>query len=254
MQTTSLSPSAELRWRFVHFPYDAEPTPSFPAPVRRPPGAMRTAWPRPTLRVPMSGPSPDRLPHEDVVGAIDPDRAALLRMRSGDESALGSLYDRWAPQVRALARRIVGDADSAEEVVEDAFWQAWRNADRFDAGRGDVGAWLLTIARSRALDRVRSERRRIPSARDDAAIALIPSPADTVATLVAAERALRVRAALAELPPEQREVLDLAYFGGLSQTEIAERTQTQLGTVKGRIRLAMEKLRGRLRGLHEEDR
>ena len=185
------------------------------------------------------------------------DRALLERMQRGDEGALGELYDRWAVPVRALAAWLLRDADEAEEVVEDTFWQAWRRRADFDGTRGSVQAWLLTIARSRALDRRRALGRRreepmpdvLPAewelgrdgARDD----------DPALRVEEAETRALVLAALQELPREQRESLAMAYFEGLSQSEIAERTRQPLGTVKTRVRLAMQKLRERLLPLRE---
>ena len=184
--------------------------------------------------------------------------ALVQRMAQGDEQALGALYDRWQGAVRALAQRIVGDATEAEDVVEDVFWQAWRQAGRFDAARGSVATWLLTLARSRALDRLRAIRRtRVDASLDDEDAALPPealaassaSPADAAE---GDERSRLVAQALAELQPAQRQCLELAYFGGLSQTEIAERTNTPLGTVKTRMRLALRKLRESLAPLGEQ--
>jgi RNA polymerase sigma-70 factor, ECF subfamily len=172
----------------------------------------------------------------------------VRRMSEGDERALGVLYDRWVTAVHSIVVRLLGDAAEAEDVVEDVFWQAWRQAGRYEPTRGGVSTWLLTIARSRALDRVRALRRHreetvplSPTAEDVASGS--PTPAG-VAEL--SERAALVTAALQELPREQREALELAYYGGLSQTEIAERTGQPLGTIKTRMRLAMQKLRGRL--------
>ena len=192
----------------------------------------------------------------------DDDRALLERMIAGDERALGALYDRWSPVVHALALRIVDDGDEAEEVVEETFWQAWRQAATYAAARGAVPTWLLTIARSRALDRRRAVRRRREEDLDATANQGAPAPAsaadappgvahDPAEAAEAAERRARVEAALRELPVEQREAVELAYFGGLSQTEIAERTRQPLGTVKTRMRLAMQKLRAQLAPLRE---
>lgn len=185
----------------------------------------------------------------------DRDRDLVLRMRAGDEHALGALYDRWAAMVHALVMRVLDDADEAEEVVEETFWQAWRQAERYEPSRGAVSTWLVTMARSRALDRLRAARRsredawsrlgdgeaedRAPRAGQDVA-------ADPQQAAEAAERRTRVMTALDALPAEQRDTITLAYFGGLSQSEIAERTGQPLGTVKTRTRLAMEKLRGQL--------
>ena len=186
----------------------------------------------------------------------DSDAALVARMASGDEQALGALYDRWATTVHTLAYYLLGQADEAEDAVEETFWQAWREAGRYDASRGAVSTWLSTIARSRALDRQRARRRRneeplesatSTSAEDSSARADSPAlAADPHHEAEHAERARDIAIALAKLPAEQREVIELAYFGGLSQSEIAARTSLPLGTVKTRARLALEKLRAPL--------
>ena len=184
------------------------------------------------------------------------DAALIARMRDGDERALGELYDRWEDAVRVCALSIVDEAAEAEDVVEDVFWQAWRQSSRFDADRGSVGAWLMTIARSRALDRARARRRSretagIEELDQGGADAAISASSDPLADAERGERSRMVRDALRTLPAEQRESLELAYFEGLSQTEIAERTGHPLGTVKTRMRLAMQKLRASLSALGE---
>ena len=184
-------------------------------------------------------------------GAPADDATLLRRVAAGEESALAALYDRWAATIHALARRVVREPSEADEVVEDTFWQVWRQAGRYDAARGSASAWLLTIARSRALDRRRA-RARLREEADDAPEAIAEVAAESgrgpYEAAEAADRSRVVRAALAELPEEQRETLELAYYSGLSQTEIAERTGTPLGTVKTRMRLALHKLRDRLAG------
>jgi RNA polymerase sigma-70 factor (ECF subfamily) len=183
------------------------------------------------------------------------DAALVARMRAGDEQALGELYDRWEDAVRVCALSIVDEAAEAEDVVEDVFWQAWRQSGRFDAERGSVSAWLLTIARSRALDRARARRRsRETSGLEELELSGVEASVAQNDPLVDAERGERsrmVRRALHDLPAEQRESLELAYFEGLSQTEIAARTGNPLGTVKTRMRLAMQKLRESLATLGE---
>ena len=183
------------------------------------------------------------------------DAALVARMRTGDERALGELYDRWEDAVRVCALSIVDEAAEAEDVVEDVFWQAWRQRGRFDAERGSVSTWLLTIARSRALDRVRARRRsRETSGLEELELSGVEASLAQNDPLVDAERGERsrmVRRALQDLPAEQRESLELAYFEGLSQTEIAARTGNPLGTVKTRMRLAMQKLRESLATLGE---
>ena len=185
-----------------------------------------------------------------------PDDAQLLRrMAEGDEQALGAFYDRWQPLVHGVVLRILRQRDDVADVVEEAFWQAWRQAGRYETGRGSVQTWILTIARSRALDKVRALKRLreepIEGGNGDLVVQLA-ADGDPSMSAEAAERRTFVIAALAELPAEQREALELGYFAGLSQTEIAERTGQPLGTIKTRMRLAMQKLRGRLQDLREE--
>jgi len=189
------------------------------------------------------------------------DAALVARMAAGDEQALGVLYDRWATTVHTLAYYLLGQADEAEDAVEETFWQAWREAGRYDAARGAVSTWLSTIARSRALDRQRARRRRaeeplesvVPSSDGTGGVAgSRAAAANPQQEAEASERARDIATALERLPVEQREVIELAYFGGLSQSEIATRTSLPLGTVKTRARLALEKLRAPL-AQHRED-
>ena len=194
-------------------------------------------------------------PRETGSGLDQQDVAVVQRMAAGDEQALGALYDRWYPLVHGVVSRLVRQPDDAEDVVEETFWQAWRQASRFDPTRGAVQTWLLTIARSRALDRVRSmRRRREEPLESDEGGAVVQQVAEGGPELdaEASERRRIVVTALNDLPAEQREALELGYFGGLSQSEIAERTGQPLGTVKTRMRLAMQKLRGQLQILSSE--
>jgi RNA polymerase sigma-70 factor (ECF subfamily) len=158
----------------------------------------------------------------------------LHRLTTGDHRALGEFYDLYAGLVNGLALRILHDRTEAEDVVQEVFVQVWRQASRFDPRRGTAEAWLCAIARSRALDR----RRRRKSRRED--------PSDDppgAASLPSSEEALAVRKALEGLSAEQRQALELAYYEGLTQSEIAERLREPLGTVKTRIRTAMIRLR-----------
>ena len=200
---------------------------------------------------------PISYPHQRQVALLASldDAALVTRMGAGDEQALGLLYDRWEHTVRTLAVRLVTDSMEADDVVEDVFWQAWRQASRFDPARGGASTWLLTIARSRALDRLRSMRRSREEAGlddlvDSGSEQLTSSEFDPLENAERGERGKIVREALQQLPAEQRESLELAYFEGLSQAEIAERTQLPLGTVKTRMRLALQKLRERLGDLN----
>lgn len=175
------------------------------------------------------------------------DLAVVRRLASGDAEALGALYDRFAPMLLAVARRILGAGGEAEEVLQETFLQAWNQAERYDPARSSVSTWLVLIARSRALDRFRSRDARGRAA--DAA-AFQPAPETSGGaeeSVLHQERRKRVREVLQSLPAEQREVLELAFFEGLSQTEIATRTGAPLGTVKTRALLGMKKVRHALR-------
>ena len=177
------------------------------------------------------------------------DRMALARMARGDQDALAELYDRHARPVYSLALRILQDRADAEDVVQEAFAQAWAQASRYDVRRGAVAAWLLTLARSRAIDRLRSKRARPDRSPGERAVADV---ADAAATpdlqLLSSEQVDRVRLALRGLPALQRIALELAYYEGLSHADIAEQLEQPLGTVKTRIRQGMIRLREALAG------
>ncbi len=188
------------------------------------------------------------------------DDAALVRaLVAGEQRVVAELYDRFAPGLLGLAMRITRDCADAEEVLVDTFAQAWRESARYSSARGSVGSWLATIARSRALDSVRRRTRRgrlDEAAAAEAAVSPVgvgEQPATPVATLIAEEQATQVQTALRELPAPQRTVLELAYFEGLSHTEIAERLGEPLGTVKTRTRLGLRRLRHLLRQLAPTD-
>lgn len=187
-----------------------------------------------------------------------PDTDLIARAASGDERAMGELYDRYGRVLYAVALRIVGQRADAEEVVLDSFAQAWREATRFDAARGSVAGWITTIARSRALDLVRARSRRERITATAAAEGPESSPAmggwrvDPSSGVDVDERRRQVRLALETLSPPQRRAIELAYFEGLSQSEIAERLDEPLGTIKTRVRLGMQKLRECLRPFYFE--
>ena len=171
--------------------------------------------------------------------AADPE-AILERAARGDRTALLELYDRYAPALMAVAYRITGGRAEAEDVVQDAMLRAWRDAASFDRARGSATSWLMTMTRNRAIDVVRARKRRDVHATneppDDGAT--VQSPELEVST---AERAAAVRLALDSLTEDQRAVLDLAYFSGLSHSEIASRLGEPLGTVKTRIAAAVRR-------------
>ena len=177
------------------------------------------------------------------------DREALARMARGDERALAELYDRHARIVFSLALRILQNRADAEDVVQDVFAQIWTQARRYEGERGAVAAWMLMMTRSRAIDRLRARQ-----ARPDQTHGAEPHPAtpltapgrDPEQVAVSEEDGRNVRKALEALPAEQRMLVDLAYYEGLTQSEIAERTGVPLGTVKTRVRAAMATLRSAL--------
>jgi RNA polymerase sigma factor (sigma-70 family) len=170
------------------------------------------------------------------------DQQLLARIAAGDRNALGQLYDRWGPQVYALARRLSGDPALAEDIVHEAFLKLWRKASSYDPARGRPATWILHLAYTTGVDLLRSRGRSLPSHFDQ-----LPDEPDHAADPAGeAEIALmgaQVRSALLRLPPEQRQALELAYWGALSHQEIATQLDLPLGTVKGRIRLALQTLR-----------
>jgi RNA polymerase sigma-70 factor (ECF subfamily) len=168
------------------------------------------------------------------------DDAVLDLLARSDDSALAELYDRYGGPAHRLALRVVRDASLAQDAVQDAFLTAWRTASGFDPRRGSVSTWLLTLVHRRAVDVVRREDRRRGSPLDDAPIASGDATDETAET-----RALRrdVQAALEELSTAEREALELAYYGGLSQSEIAEKLDVPLGTVKSRMFAGLARLR-----------
>jgi RNA polymerase sigma-70 factor (ECF subfamily) len=170
------------------------------------------------------------------------DRALIARVAARDADALGALYDRYGRLMFGVLRALLPTPESAEEVVQDAFHAVWRNAGSYAAERGSVRTWLLAIARNAAIDWQRTRGRRVQRERPLDALTDSRDPsADTLLERIALRG--RVRDALAALPREQRDVLVLAFYGGLTQTEIASRTGAPLGTVKSRARLAMAQLR-----------
>jgi RNA polymerase sigma-70 factor, ECF subfamily len=178
----------------------------------------------------------------------DTDRALVARIEGRDADALAVLYDRHAARLMGLAHRILGKTGEAEEVLQEVFLYVWRSASSFDASRGTVLAWLLVVTRSRAIDRIRSRRPMSRAAlRDLDEISNTPGTQDVEADSATRQWESLCRSAIADLPADQRRVLELAYFGGLTHQEIAEETSTPLGTVKTRARLGLMKLRERIR-------
>ena len=191
---------------------------------------------------------------QDLPSAVLPPReeawnGLVKRAAGGDQSAMAELYDASSARVFGLAVRILGERNAAEDAVVEVYAQAWRDASSFDAQRGSARAWLLTLARSRAIDILRSRRREPPSYPLEAAgevHSVGPGPEDQSSEL---QRRNHVRAALENLRPEQREAIELAYFSGFSHGEIASKLGQPLGTIKTRIRSGMLALRELLQEL-----
>ena len=173
---------------------------------------------------------------------------ALLaqRIRAGDREALGELYDRYASIALGTALRVVADREQAEDVVHDSFVAVWAKIDRFDPARGSLRAWLLTVVRNRAIDRLRAVRPSMVIEDADEQSLLRTSSNPTWEAAIARRSAAELRNALDGLPTEQREAIELAYFGGNSYRQIAIMTKVPLGTANGRMRLGLAKLRDAL--------
>ncbi|HEV2378353.1 MAG TPA: sigma-70 family RNA polymerase sigma factor [Terriglobia bacterium] len=170
----------------------------------------------------------------------DADAGLIRRILNGDDTALGALYDRYGRLVYSVSLRILRDTGAAEEVLQDIFYQLWRVAGSFDFARGSLSSWLMVMARNRSIDRL---RRRGLTVAENPVGALPPARFDLESDLARKEMVGRVRGALDALPEPQRKAMELAYFEGLTQSEIAEQTGDPLGTVKTRLRAALTSLR-----------
>jgi RNA polymerase sigma-70 factor (ECF subfamily) len=170
--------------------------------------------------------------------AINDDLALLQRVRQGDQSAMAEVFDKYGRAVYSVALRILKDSGHAEDVMQEIFFQIWRNSDSFVQGRGSLGAWLVVVARNRSIDLLR--RRKPTDSVDDVTLA---APFNLAADAEHNAMMEKVQKVLQDLPAEQQRSMELAFFEGLSHSEIAERTGDPLGTVKTRIRLALITLR-----------
>ncbi|HKO05016.1 MAG TPA: sigma-70 family RNA polymerase sigma factor, partial [Candidatus Acidoferrales bacterium] len=186
---------------------------------------------------------------EEQVGT--PDHSLVMRIVGRDESALAELYDRYGSLVYGVALRVLRDVSAAEEVLQDIFHRLWNVAGRFDPARGSLPAWLAVTARHRAIDRL---RQREPATDSETAAAEISLPFDLEEQVFRGHMLERIRAALARMPESQRKLVELAYFEGLTHTELAERTGEPLGTIKGRLRAAVASLRKEFGGLADSAR
>ena len=206
---------------------------------------MRDPRPR---RIVARGAQKARLGRHDSVGSED--AALASRVAAGDAVALSGLYDQYAPLVYGVLLRMLQNTAAAEELLQEVFWTLWTRPERFDPTRGSLRVFLFQLARSRALDHMRRERRRSGLLRESPA--QVPEDSDRAVesnpflAAVSAEDRVRVREALAALPGPQRRVLALSYFEGLSHSEIAEQLGEPLGTVKTRIRGGLARMRARL--------
>jgi len=170
--------------------------------------------------------------------AVSPDLATVTAMKSGDQSAIAELYDRYSSIVYAVALRVLGDTMAAEDVLQEVFLQLWRNPGAFDAARGNLAARLAVIARNRAIDALR--RRKPETDIEDVIVSVAPDLAANADRTRAAEK---VRGVLQDMAPAQRAALEMAYFEGLTHSEIASKTGEPLGTIKTRIRAGLMALR-----------
>lgn len=170
--------------------------------------------------------------------AVPSDAALVSAMASGDESAMGQLYDRYSPIVYSIALRVLGDAGMAEDLLQEIFMQLWRNPGAFDSKRGTLAPWLVAITRNRAIDWLRKRRPETPVA--EVALSIEP---DLASKTEFARSVGKIRAMLDGMPTTQKDLLEMAYFEGLTHSEIAARTGQPLGTIKTRIRSGLLALR-----------
>ncbi|XSG74335.1 RNA polymerase sigma factor [Herpetosiphon llansteffanensis] len=181
------------------------------------------------------------------------DNVLIRRIAQGDEQALSQLYDRYAATVMGIALKIVRQREIAEEITQEAFWRVWQRASTFDNSRGNCAPWLFGIARNLSIDELRRRAARPQAAYDDPERPLLESIADDAdieEVVWLGEQRSVVRSAMQSLSAEQREALELAYFSGLTQREIADKLGNPLGTIKTRVRLGLLKLRDLL-GTHQ---
>jgi RNA polymerase sigma-70 factor (ECF subfamily) len=186
----------------------------------------------------------------DLRGLADEDLMPLIH--DGDARAFEVMFDRHADAAFSLAYRMCGRRSTAEDIVQEAFVSLWRSGAAYDAGRGSVRSWVLGVVRNRAIDLFRRES--VRTGRDvnaDGLVEQMRAPDNTEAAVEHREDAQQIRAALQELPPDQRQVVELAYFGGFSHSQIASMLELAPGTVKGRMRLGLTKLRMTLGGPSE---
>ena len=174
---------------------------------------------------------------------VSSDLALVSAIRAGDASAMASLYDRYSPVVYSVALRVLGDTGAAEDIQQDVFMQLWRNPGAFDASRGNLGAWLAVITRNRAIDALR--KRRPETDPEGVVLSVVP---DMAGEADRSRVAQKVRGVLSTMPGVQRSALEMAYYQGMTHTEIAAKTGEPLGTIKTRIRAGLIALRKAFEG------
>jgi RNA polymerase sigma-70 factor (ECF subfamily) len=175
------------------------------------------------------------------------DEDLMQLVRRGDADAFAIVYDRHASSAFSLAYRMLGSRAGAEDVTQEAFLSAWRSGARYDRARGSVRTWLLGIVHNRAIDALRRGKiRDFPRADEEAAAERLEAAERTDVEVARRQEAATIRTAIETLPSEQSQVIELAYFGGFTHTEIAAMVQAPVGTVKGRMRLGLKKLRDEL--------
>lgn len=195
----------------------------------------------------MTNPNPTPARRNEMSGQVSADRSLVTRIVRGDGASLAELYDAHGTAVYSLALRILKTPNDAEEVVQEVFAQAWRQAGRYDPARATVAGWLLMMTRARALDALRARVAR-PDAHRPVELPELPAAPSQEAEMITEEAVARVKHALGALDDPFRVPLELAYYDGLSQSEIAARLQQPLGTVKTRMRTALSRLRVALAG------
>lgn len=190
---------------------------------------------------------------------VHEDEALIARVAAGDDRALEALYDRYTRIVYSMAYRVLSSAELAEDIVQETFWRVWRRSSTYQVGRGQVMSWIFGIAHNLAIDELRRQRVRPSPVYETPERPILSEiedqQSDVLGSALEQERRQLINEALGEIPDEQREVLELAYFSGLSQSEIADQLQKPIGTIKTRARLGLQKLRDILsaRGLRVED-
>ncbi len=187
------------------------------------------------------------LPFLLAIRVQENDAGLVIRLKSGDPDAMAELYDRYGRLTYSVVLRMVRDRALAEDLVQEAFLRVWNRVQAFDPEKGSIGAWLLAVARNRAIDYLRSPNGRRSRLDDEFEESAHPSLfANLEAEILGADEARRLREAVSKLTPNQRQVIELAYFEGLSQSEMAERLGQPLGTVKTWVRSGLQKLRNEM--------